>query len=440
MTDNRIGHFKVGALMVADDLLLNSSNTSELQIAIALAEKDASRERYKFNADKTKIVAVKTPQDTRFMLYNKQLGYSKAEPHLGISRNQQNNNKDTIIKRIQKARRTTYSLLGAGLSGIENIGPEVAIRGFNIYILPILLHGLETLMLTKSEMNELELFQREMLRRFMKLPESTAIPAIHLLSGTLPIEAEIHKRSLGLLRSVLDANPDCPPAVFMKAFMVRQLAMEESNSWATKMRSLLKQYQLPPANTLIQHPPKKQQWKDALKGVNKFWFEKLKKEAHSMSTLSLLDIEQCTSGTIHPIWRNLYNTNDVKKAVIKARLLVQRYPLATSYTAGRKKDDICPLCKADRETVTHFLLHCEATNILRQPLMREILHICKRYRVSIEHEYLTKVLLDSNCIKFKHNLEEVSRNLVWILHRHRSVRTHPKTAKITRKTVPQPQS
>ena len=42
MTDNRIGHFNVGALMAADDMLLNSLNTSELQIAIALAEKDAS--------------------------------------------------------------------------------------------------------------------------------------------------------------------------------------------------------------------------------------------------------------------------------------------------------------------------------------------------------------------------------------------------------------
>ena len=161
MTDNRIGHYKVGALMVADDLLLNSSNTSELQIAIALAEKDASREQYKFNANKTKIVAVKTPQYTPFMLYNKELGYSKDEPHLGISKNQQNNNKDTIGKRIQKARRTTYSLLGAGLSGLENIGPEVVIRGFNIYILPILLHGLENLMLTKAEVNDLALFQRE---------------------------------------------------------------------------------------------------------------------------------------------------------------------------------------------------------------------------------------------------------------------------------------
>ena len=192
MTDNRIGHFKVGALMVTDDLLLNSSNTSELQIAIALAEKDASQEWYKFNADKTKIVAVRTLQDTPFMLYNKELGYSKDEPHLGISRNQQNN-KDTIGKRIQKARRTTYSLLGAGLSGLKNVGPEVAIRGFNIYILPILLHGLEALVQTKAEVNDLALFQREMLQRFMKLPDSTAIPAIHLLSGILPVKAEIHK-------------------------------------------------------------------------------------------------------------------------------------------------------------------------------------------------------------------------------------------------------
>ena len=39
MTDNRIGHFSVGALMVADDLLLNSSNVPQLQIAISLAEK-----------------------------------------------------------------------------------------------------------------------------------------------------------------------------------------------------------------------------------------------------------------------------------------------------------------------------------------------------------------------------------------------------------------
>ena len=420
--------------MVADDLLLNSSNAPQLQIAISLAEKDASRERYKFNADKTKIVAVKTPQDTPFMLYNNKLGYSNDEPHLGISRNQQNNNKDTIGKRIQKARRATYSLLGAGLSGIENVGPEVAIRGFTIYILPILLHGLEALVLTKTEVNDLALFQREMLRRFMKLPDSTAVPAIHLLSGTLPVDAEIHKRSLGLLRSTLDVNPDCPPAVLMKDLVIRQLAMEESNSWATQMRSLLQQYKLPSASTLIQCPPKKHQWKEFIKSVDKFSFEKLQKEASSMTTLSFLDVKQCMPGSLHPVWKNLCSITDVKKAIVKARLLIQRYPLATSYTAGRKKQDICPLCKADMETTTHFLLRCEATDNIRRPLMRNIMQICKEEGVPIEHEYLTTALLDSNCVKSNQRLEEASRNLIWVLHSHRAATTH---LKITRKATPQ---
>ena len=165
----------------------------------------------------------------------------------------------------------------------------------------------------------------------------------------------------------------------------------------------------------------------------------MQKEAHSasMSTLSFLDIEQCTPDSLHPVWRNLYSTTDVKKAVIKARLLVQRYPLATSYTVGRKKQDTCPLCKADRETVTHFLLQYEATDIIRRSLMREVMQICKKYGVPIEHEHLTKVLLDSSYIKCEQSLEETSRNLVWILHRHRAVTTHPK---ITRKATPLPQS
>ena len=84
--------------------------------------------------------------------------------------------------------------------------------------------------------------------------------------------------------------------------------------------------------------------------VSKFWFEKLQKEAHTMFTLSFWDIEKCMPDSLHPIWGNLYRTTDVKKAFIKARLLVQIYRLATSYMAGHKKQDIGPLCKADRET------------------------------------------------------------------------------------------
>ena len=43
-----------GALMVADDLALTSSTQHELQAGLNIAQHDASRERYKFNTDKTK--------------------------------------------------------------------------------------------------------------------------------------------------------------------------------------------------------------------------------------------------------------------------------------------------------------------------------------------------------------------------------------------------
>ena len=120
-------------------------------------------------------------------------------------------------------------------------------------------------------------------------------------------------------------------------------------------------------------------------------WETAERRAHSMSTVFFGHRTVCAvARLITPRLAKLYSTTYVKKAGIKARLLVQRYPLATSYTAGRKKQDIilCPLCKADRETMTHFLLQCEATDILRWPLMREILQICKKYRAAIEHEHL----------------------------------------------------
>ena len=149
-----------------------------------------------------------------------------------------------------------------------------------------------------------------------------------------------------------------------------------------------------------------------------------------MSALSLLDIKQRMAGSLHPVWQKLYSITNVKKAIIKARLLVQRHPLATSYMAGHKKD-ICPPCKADTKTTTHFLLQCETTDSIRRPLMRKIMQIC---RVLIEHEHLTKVLLDPNWITYNRSLEETSRNLIWILHSHRAVTTHPK---IARKATPQ---
>jgi hypothetical protein len=41
---------------------------------------------------------------------------------------------------------------------------------------------------------QLELFQKRMLKQILSLPTRTADAAVYVLSGILPVEAQIHKR------------------------------------------------------------------------------------------------------------------------------------------------------------------------------------------------------------------------------------------------------
>ena len=237
---NHIGHMPVGAIMVADDLLLNSKSPAELQFNIDIAESDARKERYRFNADKTKILNINAQRDISFTLYGKHLSNSLGEPHLGITRTAANTNRDTINNRVKSARRALYDLLGAGMSGLRNIGPVVALHGYTVYVEPILLYGLEATVPESKDIICLTKFHRHTLRRFLNVPNSTAVCALHILSGSLPIEATIHKRALRLFRSNLDADADTPPAIFTRDLVLRQLAVKdlESSSWTSYIKRL----------------------------------------------------------------------------------------------------------------------------------------------------------------------------------------------------------
>ena len=53
-------------------------------------------------------------------------------------------------------------------------------------------------------------------------------------------------------------------------------------------------------------------------------------------------------------------------AMIKARLLVQRYSLAGTHCAGKQRNATCPLCQGPEEDLEHFILHCPKLQIARE--------------------------------------------------------------------------
>jgi hypothetical protein len=91
-----IGHLKVGAIMVADDLVLTSGNQQGMQQLVTKAEIDASRERFFFSKTKTRTMFRGKKNDqmqTPMRLYGTELEESTAETHLGIVRTNSGTNK-----------------------------------------------------------------------------------------------------------------------------------------------------------------------------------------------------------------------------------------------------------------------------------------------------------------------------------------------------------
>ena len=211
----------------------------------------------------------------------------------------------------------------------------------------------------------------------------------------------------------------------MQELITRQLAMKtpESASWATYAASKLRKYSLPSALDVVQAPPKKKRWKKAVKAaVHAYWTHHIQVEALEKKTLVLLNIHACNTIDIHPSWKDLHCTLSIHKATAKVKLLVQRYPLSTSHTAGQKKSDLCPLCKVEPETVIHFLLYCEILVEARCPYLQRILETCRRFRVSVDPDTLVKIILDNNHLPEDDKDHEVTtRNMVFKLHSKRAI-------------------
>ena len=71
------------------------------------------------------------------------------------------------------------------------------------HVISRVIYGLEVLSCTLSDVQSFERLQRDMLRRILSLPRSTATVAVNCLLGIRPIEQEIDQRKLTLLCSIL---------------------------------------------------------------------------------------------------------------------------------------------------------------------------------------------------------------------------------------------
>ena len=283
------------------------------------------------------------------------------------------------------------------------------------------------MIMTEADISILETEYRQVIRMIQHLPQNTAKPAIYLLIGALPIEGHLHLRMLSFFNRIIN-QPSSAECQIIR----RQLAMKnlDSNSWIVQIREILHKYHLPSAFKLLNEPRRKQQWKRATKeAVGRYWEEKLKDEATHMKTLKYLNIEGCSIGSNHHCY-NLHTTDpmQVTMASVKTKLLVQRYPLTATQRAGRKKSDLCVICKHEPETLQHFLFKCASLHKPDDTHLRRIIRIHNYIVPPLERntaDWYTQLILDPS-VQIKDpevhtQIEGVSRQMVFKLHHRRSV-------------------
>ena len=158
-----IGTVDVSAPTCADDMILLAQSPIALQRMLKIAEVDASQERYQFSNSKTKVMIFnsKIPVDAwnkgpGWTLGDAQLEVSEEETHLGLIRVPDDKTTKTVEANIRKARRASYSLMSAGMYGLNGVHPKVGLKLWQTYALPILTFGLEGKRLNLSDIDKLE--------------------------------------------------------------------------------------------------------------------------------------------------------------------------------------------------------------------------------------------------------------------------------------------
>ena len=163
--------------------------------------------------------------------------------HVGIKRSQKPTAEASIQENISKARKTLYGLMASSLHGNNGLDPATCVHLLKVYVIPVLLYGLEVQIPSEKACAPLDLMLKQTLKHILSLPNNTADPAPFILSGLIPAEGLIHIKALTFFGNICRLHDSSVE----RKIAERQLSIkcDTSNSWFITVKMLLVRYNLP---------------------------------------------------------------------------------------------------------------------------------------------------------------------------------------------------
>ena len=333
---------------------------------------------------------MKKLNDLKFPLYigKNEIPYSEKIKHLGLKRTAKSQSAD-IQTKIAQARRAGYALIPAGIHGENGVTPPTSVRILRMNVISILLYGLDAIVMTQKERDDVSVFYNTLVRSVLGLRKSVASSALFLMSGLYPIECELHCRIIGLYGAI--CRQDCRHP--LKVIAQRQLANPDCG-WFAYLLTIATKYNIR-AQILNQlyNPDKPTRWKRFIKlHVKSWWNQHLFEDAKDRSTLQLLDLSLINAGETHFMYPRTGSSQLRTAIAFRTKMLTGTYTLQSNTAKFNKYqvDPTCLLCKKAPETTTHFILECQQLEKTRKPLLSEIDHHLRELSLSLPTEKLTR--------------------------------------------------
>ena len=361
----KIGHLDISAPSCADDIALAAHSIYNMQGLLSTININTQKFRSKINISKCETISnSKKINKLNFplILGEQSVPHTDQITHIGLKRNASSPSLN-IQEKISTARRAAYALIPAGIHGEGGISPYSSASIIQSRVLQVLLSGLDSVILSKTDIDKLNVYYNSLIRSMTGLKKSNAVCSLMLMTGLLPIECELHCRILTLYGAVCRMDGQS----ILKMLAMRQLATP-SHGWFEYASAIAQQYDLELNFILnLYQPCSASKWKKLVKDrIRGLWFDKLCAEAENMSSLVLLDpriIEKCKP---HHIWPRRGSSGLRRAASIRAMMMTGTYAVQHRIAKFYKQEEpMCKLCHCELETIPHLLLTCQRTAEIR---------------------------------------------------------------------------
>ncbi|XP_041472747.1 uncharacterized protein LOC121422011 [Lytechinus variegatus] len=266
-----------GLVVLADDIALITTSSTELQQMLEVAFNYAQQWHYRFNPSKCAVVVtnkLKQPTKSSWEVGGSFIEERDNHPHLGVIKS--GTRYDPTDNIIGMGLRTFYALSGTG-AYTGGLIPTIISQLWKTFCIPRMLQGSTVFKFTKTMLQKLDKTQSHLFKEILGVPKSAADEIVFLLTNLMPVSSQIDLDRLLLLGQLT--------ALGQSRFEYRTFlaALNAGTPIIRVLQTLLKKYDLPDLHSLISNPPSYPVWKrmskyKVLHALHSIWNTGISKE------------------------------------------------------------------------------------------------------------------------------------------------------------------